>query len=379
MRFLPRAGGKSRRLVVMTYAFAASVSAMLAAMSLICIRIFASPTSPLRLGAAQSAALIGAVAATAIFTIEDSVLVGLRRAIWVPVENGSFGVAKIGLLILLAPLSSAYAIFSAWMIPVTLTIPVISAVLFGRFLPSAPSPSRRTRLGPEMRSIIIRFAVGDAAGGLFTQAWTYLLPVLIAASLGASFNALFFTSFLFSSTLDQIATNYASPLIVEGARTPDDIAVLISRAFRRIFLILLPTVAALMAMSPWLLHAFGEKYVRAVPLLCLLLTACLPKAISTLYYAYCRIQRVTHRSAAMQGYVCVATLSAVVLLAHSSGLIGVGLAIVSVQTSAGAVSWFALKKGLRDVERRGTRRGRHRRPSRGSRTSSGIRFPVTEG
>ena len=225
MRFLPKAGGKSRRLVLTTYVFAASVSALLTMLSLAVIKLFASPTSPLHLSAVQSIALVLAAAAMAIFTIEDNVLVGLRRAVWVPVENGAFGIAKIAALFILAPIGTAFALFSAWMIPLTLTIPVISAVLFFRFLPAAPRPRRTTHLGPEFRSSIIRFAIGDATGGLFTQTWTYLLPILVTASLGASANALFYTSFLFSSTIDQVAANYASPLTVEGAHAPDKIAI----------------------------------------------------------------------------------------------------------------------------------------------------------
>ena len=377
MRFLPKAGGKSRRLVLTTYVFTASTSALLALISLIAIRIFASASSPLRLDTIESTVLVLAVAATAIFTIEDSVLVGLRRAVWVPVENGTFGIAKIVTLFMLAPIGTAFALFSAWMIPLTLTIPVISAVLFLRFLPLASRPRRAAHLGPEVRSSIIGFAIGDATGGLFTQAWTYLLPILIIASLGASVNALFFTSFLFSSTIDQVAANYASPLTVEGAHAPDKIAALIRRALRHIFAIILPTVAALVLMSPWLLRAFGNKYVSAVPLLDMLLIACLPKAISTVYYAYCRVQRSTHRSAIMQAYVCAATLSAVVLLAHPFGLIGVGLAIVAVQSSAGAVSWWALRRGFHHIDPYDSRQGRHRRRYDGHGLSGTIRLSVT--
>lgn len=377
MRFLPDAGGKSRRLVLTTYVFAASASALLAVISLTAIKIFASPTSPLRLGSVQSTIFVLAVAATAIFTIEDSVLVGLRRAVWVPVENGAFGVAKIGTLFMLAPIGTAFALFSAWMIPLTLTIPVISVVLFRRFLPLASRTRRTAHLGREIRSKIIRFAVGDATGGLFTQAWTYLLPVLITAALGASVNALFYTSFLFSSTIDQIAANYASPLTVEGAHAPDEIASLIRHAFRHIFAIILPTVAALLIMSPWLLRAFGDKYVSGVPLLDMLLIACIPKAISTVYYAYCRVQRKTHRSAVIQACVCTATLSGVVLLAHPFGLIGVGVVIVVVQSSAGVVSWWALRRGLYHVERPGGTRGRHRRQRDGHRLAGTIRLSVT--
>jgi O-antigen/teichoic acid export membrane protein len=376
MRFLPKAGGKSRRLVLVTYAFAAIVSALLAGITLLIIGIVAPPTSSLHLSTAESAGLVVAVAATAIFTIEDSVLVGLRRAVWVPVENGAFGVAKIGVLFILAPIGTAFALFSAWMIPLTLTIPIISAVLFGRFLPPAAKPRRMALLGRRVRSNIIRFAVGDAAGGLFTQAWMYLLPVVITALLGPSKNALYFTSFLFSSTIDQVAANYASPLTVEGAHAPEEVAILIRLALKRILTLVCPAIIVLIVICPWLLHAFGVKYLSAVPLLRMLLIACLPRAITTVYTAYCRIRRTMHKSAAVQGYVCVTILSAVFLLARSHGLVGIGLATIAVQSSAGAVCWWALRRGLRDAEHRGTGPGKHRRSSAGR---AGNTVAVAEG
>jgi len=212
-------------------------------------------------------------------------------------------------------------------------------------------------LGRQFRSHIVHFAIFDATGGLFTQTWTYLLPVLITAALGARIDALFFTSFLFSSTIDQVAANYASPLTVEGAHNPDEIPMLIRTALRRIFVIILPTVAILIVACPWLLRAFGDKYVSAVPLLDMLLIACLPKAVSTVYYAYCRIKRNTRRSAMMQACVCIATLSAVLLLAHPFGLIGIGLAIVAVQSLVGAVSWWTLRRKLYHVACRHGRQG----------------------
>lgn len=376
MRFLPTVEGKSRRLVLVGYTYAACASALLAAASLVAIKIFASPKSPLRLDALESVAFVAAVAATAIFTIQDSVLIGLRRAVWVPAENGAFGVAKIAILFVLAPLGTAFALFSAWMIPLTLTIPVISAVLFWRFLPPRAKRRREARLGRDTRSLIIRFTVGDATGGLFTQAWMYLLPVVITASLGASVNALYFTSFLFSSTIDQVAINYASPFTVEGAHFPDDLVALIRSTLRHIFVLIIPIVGILIIICPWLLHAFGNKYVAAVPVLRLLLIACIPKAISAVYYAYCRIQRTTYKSAIMQGYVCIAILSAVVLLAHRSGLVGIGVAIVVIQSSAALISWLSLRRGPRAIERSHAQ-GRHRRPKAESRRSYvAIGFPV---
>ncbi len=361
MRFLPRADRKSRRLVMLTYSFAAGGAAVLATLSLIAIRNFSSPASPLRLDAVQSIFFVLAVGATAVFTIQDSVLIAVRRATWVPIENGGFGLAKIAVLFFFAPLGSAFAVFGAWMIPLTLTIPIISAILFHRFLPESRGPRGTTALGRRTRKRIIRFTIGDATGGLFTQAWTYLPPVIITASLGAPTNALYFISFLFSSTIDQIAANYASPLTVEGAHSPDEIAKLIRSALRQIFVIIVPVVTSLVILCPWLLSAFGPKYADATPFMRLLLVACLPKTVSTIYCAYCRVQRNTHRSAILQAYVCIMTLSAIVLLAHPFGLIGICLAILTIQTSAGAASWMALRRDLSVMKYGRVSSGRHRR------------------
>jgi O-antigen/teichoic acid export membrane protein len=367
MRFLPTAQEKSRRLVLLTYTYAACASASLAAICVVGVKMLSMHDSPLRLGPIQATIFVLSAAATAIFTIQDSVLIGLRQAVWVPAENGAFGVAKIVILFALAPLRNAFALFSAWMMPLTLTIPIISAVLFRRFLPKARKRRgavlfgrRTTLLGREMRSKVTRFAIGDAAGGLFTQAWMYLLPVLITTSLGASINALYFTSFLISSTIDQVAVNFASPLTVEGAHSPDEIAVLIRSTIRKIFAIILPIIGLLLLTCPWLLSAFGDKYVSAVPLLRLLLIACLPKAISAIYYAYCRVERTTHKSAFMQAYICIATISAVMLVARPFGLLGVGIAIVAVQALAAAVSSWALYCRCKFSEPRRLQ-GRHRR------------------
>jgi O-antigen/teichoic acid export membrane protein len=376
MRFLPGLGGKSRRLVLTTYVFAASVSALLAAISLGVIRTIAASASPLHLDSAESAALVLAVAAMAIFTIQDSALIGLRRAFWVPAENGAFGLAKIITLFILAPVGTAFALYGAWMIPLALTIPIITAMLFYKFLPLASRPGRASHLGPEVRSNIIRFAIGDAAGGLFTQAWMYLLPVIITLSLGGSVNALFYISFLFSSTIDQVAINYASSLTVEGARSPGDTATLIRQALRHILAIIVPLVAVIALMSPFLLRAFGESYVRAVPLLIILLATCFPKAISTVYYSYCRIQRTTYKSALLQAYVCVASLSAVVLFSHPFGLTGIGFSIMAVQFSAALVAWWALRRVFK-TGRGINRQGRHRHRGNITRRSEGFKLAVT--
>ena len=42
-----------------------------------------------------------------VFSLQDAVLTGMRQAVWLPLENGVYGLAKIGLLVALAPVAAA--------------------------------------------------------------------------------------------------------------------------------------------------------------------------------------------------------------------------------------------------------------------------------
>ena len=51
-----------------------------------------------------------------VFSLQDPVLISLRRAGWVPIENAAFGAIKAVLLVALAASASAWAIFGAWVL-----------------------------------------------------------------------------------------------------------------------------------------------------------------------------------------------------------------------------------------------------------------------
>ena len=73
----------------------------------------------------------------AIFTLQDSVLVGLRSASWVVVENGVFGIVKLVLLVVLVTsLPDHLGIYVSWMLPVLVAVPLINMLIFGTLVPS---------------------------------------------------------------------------------------------------------------------------------------------------------------------------------------------------------------------------------------------------
>ena len=359
MRFLPQAGARSRQLVLVTYAIACTASLLLAVLAGLGVDFLTGPNSPLRLSALDGAIFAASVAATVVFVLQDSVLIAVRRTGWISIENGGFGVVKIVMLVALAGFSGWGAIFASWMLPLAATLPLITWLLFGWLLPRRTHEQPLAPIRSGTKRQIRSFVYGDASAGIFTQTWTYMLPVIVTGALGAKQNAIFYAAFLFSSTLDQIAVNYSSPLVVEGARDESALPALVKAAIRRIYIVLVPPVLLFTFAGGLVLHAYGPAYAAGATALCLLSLSCLPKALLTVYYGVCRVQRKTHRSAVIQGASCAAILAGALLLSQH-GLAAICAVVLSVQVICALVAAprlarcargsGALQRGVPDVQ-----------------------------
>lgn len=346
MRFLPQARERSRQLVLVTYGVACASAVALTIVGAIAVSLLTPASSALRLPPLAATLFIASVAATVVFTLQDSVLVAVRKTGWIPVENGAFGVAKLVLLAALVPLAGWSAIFASWMLPLAATVPVISWLLFRRLLPRPTMAGDTPPVSGSTKRRIGHFVLGDASAGLFTQTWTYLLPVIVAGALGAKVNALFYAAFLLSSTLDQIASNFSTALVVEGAREDAAVGPLITATLRRSYMVLTPAVLVLVVLAPEILSVYGEAYTDGASTLRLLALACLPKALLFVYYGACRINRQTYRSAVMQGVTCACVLGGT-LTFGAHGLEAIALVILLVQVLAAVVAAPQLARSIR--------------------------------
>jgi O-antigen/teichoic acid export membrane protein len=344
MRYLPTAGNRSGGLVLRVYLVSVALAFGVASVSLLLVDAVGSADSVLRLSGWEAFVFLASVVATVIFTLQDSVLIALRKATWVPVENGLFGVAKIALLGTMAAAGTAFALYGAWMIPLALTIPVVSLALWVLI-------RRRSHSGGGLppRAVLVRFAATDAAGGLFTQGWTYLLPVIVASRLGPSQNALFYAAFLFSSTIDQIAANFASSLTVEGAHSPAAIRRLARQALWHSLRLTVPVVVVMLIAAPWLLELFGPQYEDAVTVMRLLLLACIPKVLTLTYYAVCRVEGRTHRSSSVQFVVFLIAVGGTFLVSDGHGVAAVGGVVLAAQLVAAGIAVVAFRRPAPDI------------------------------
>lgn len=327
-RFIPRSGSGTGRLVRLGYAVSAACTAAGAAIFVIFSGQPGSSYSELN-GWRAGIIFTACAVAWAVFTLQDGVLVGLRNAGWVTLENALFGIAKIALLLPLATLIPAGGLYVAWMVPAVAAIPAVNALIFRRLLPGRQAePASKRPSGREVG----KFLAGDVTGALLLLATVNLVPVLVAAFVTPGTNAYFYMAWTIGITIDLLAVNMALSLTVEGAFDPVRLARHARVALRKIFLLLVPAAAGLAAVAPWLLGLFGPGYAaQGAPILMLLAAATLPRAVTEIYLGALRAQSRTSIVAVVQGVRAVLIFALTLVLIRVMGIVGAGVAVLASQ------------------------------------------------
>ncbi len=323
MRFLPGAGRRSAvRLIGSAYAMAIGLTSLLSILAMIMLR-----NSDLANGRLSAPQVVIAAAAWAMFSLQDSVLVGLRRAPLVPIENIAFGIAKIVLLVGFVDRTSTSLVLS-WALPLLALIPVINWLVFRRFLPARGTADIHIL----DLAVMKRFLLGDASTGLLQQAAVWLLPLLVTHRLGSGQNAGFYLALITSMTLDLLVSNLTSALTVEAAHNPDTMTGLLRTTSRRVITLLPLAVLGVVALAPWIMRIYGSFGHSSVVTLRLLALACIPRAVILIYQAVCRVEHATHRSAVLQLALVTTVVSFSWLAVGVFGVVGVAGAVLMVNT-----------------------------------------------
>jgi O-antigen/teichoic acid export membrane protein len=347
-RLLPQVLRRRRLVVLAAYATTGVVAVVLAT-AFVLIAPAVSPGFRF-LGAdhALQALLVGSVVLWNVFALQDAVLAGVRRPIFVPVENGVFGVLKIALLVVFATYGAGYGathgVLAAWLIAMVAVLPPVSWLLFGRLLERPTGAAAEARALPLAdRGRIARYLGGDYAATLLTQGCTSLLPVLVLATLGNAASAYFYVAFTIAGTLNAVALALGVSLVAEAAHDEAALAGLARRALAWWAALLVPAILVLIAGVPLLLRPFGAAYVEhATPVLQLLLAGCIPLTLVTVYLGMERVRGRAGRVLRTQALAFAVMLAALALLVPLRGLDGVGLAWIAAWAATSAAVLPAL-------------------------------------
>lgn len=329
LRFIPEMGPRTRALALRTYLAGALAAGTLATGFLLTLRFWGPSFSHLATPG-RGLFFVLAVVSWSLFTAQDGLLTGLRRATWVLGKNTLFACLKVVLLVALATSLPADGITASWVLAAVALLLPVEVLLQRRLIPRHVEETVSDRPIPSGGQIG-RYLAGDYTGTLFYYALCNLVPVVVATTLSASDNAYFYMAWVLGATVDVLAVNMAMSLTVEGAFDADGLAVACRSAMRRMALILVPVTAVIFFGAEPGLSFFGPGYAdHGAPLLRLLALAALPKALIELYIGVLRVQRRTRVIALLQAARFAGVLALVLALSDGSDITGPGYAVLAV-------------------------------------------------
>jgi O-antigen/teichoic acid export membrane protein len=334
LRYVPVAGRAQARLVRLSYA--AAIAIALAATG-----IFLAGFARLAgLGILTESPLTillfaASVVVWVIFSLQDPVLIGLRRAGWVPIENATFGAIKAVLLVALAASASAWAILGAWVLGLIGLVVVINVALFGRLLRRDEAVAPRL---PSQRQLV-RFATGHHLVAVTAAIPDSLVSLLVLGFIpGAAANGYYYAAWAVSFSLRLLAVNMSNALIVEGALAEDKVRALVRQVSRLAFVVVIPLVVVVVACAGTIMSTFGPHYTHATNLLRLFAVGLIPFTIVNFVIAVERIQERAGRALLIAGASTVLTIGLDVWLIPSVGLSGAGWGWLIGQTVGAAIA-----------------------------------------
>jgi O-antigen/teichoic acid export membrane protein len=354
VRYIPVAGRATGRLVGRAYLLCAAV-ATAAALAFYAGLGWWAPA--LRSLAGEPIWLLGFVfinVSWCLFALQDSVLTGLRRAAWVPVENTLFALVRIGLLVALAGVWPSHGIFVAAAVPIVLALVPVGFLVFRRLIPEHARAAGGPGAGPAIRpQQVAEFVAGNYVGSLFFLAATNLLPILVASLAGAAANAYFYLPWMIFVNLQMVALNMAVSLTVEASLDRERLAAHAYRALRHTARLLVPLAAAVALGAPYLLRAFGREYAaEGAGLLRLLALALIPNVAVALSLGLARAQNRVGAIILIQASVCLLLLGFSLAWLPRLGITAVGWASLAGQ---GLVAAYLSAAWLWPIARRGRR------------------------
>ena len=331
-RFLPRAGRDSQKFVTRAYLLALGATALASVIFVAGLNLWAPGLGILRDQPAVAAWFVVSTMVWVIFTLQDSVLAGIRQAVWVPAENLIFAVAKIALLVALVAAAPTLGVFWSWSLPSVLLVIPVTLLLFRRWIPLHVHRTKEheQRMGTWR---LAHYASADYVAYLALSGTIGIMPLIVLGQLGAAQNAYYWVSWSIAYTLYLVSHSMGMALLTEGALDPAELRTHWRRTVVESARLVVPGAIVMALAAPLILGVMGGSYSdEAVTLLRLLALSAIPFIFVE---AYADAQRVARRMRVV--VLTFVSLSILVFalalpLMHMWGIVGIGVAWLAAQS-----------------------------------------------
>jgi O-antigen/teichoic acid export membrane protein len=337
LRFVPVAGTAARRLVVLGYLVAITVSGLAGAG----FAVGAIWWAPELVDVAGYGTLIAFFAVSCpvwtLFSLQDYVLTAVGRATAVPIENLVFSVLKIGLLVAVTLAAVPGGIALSWVIATALIVLPINLWLLIRLLP-AHGTRTADRAVPITVGAVGRFIGADYVGALFWQAAMMGLPVLVLGRLGPEAAAAYNMVWQFGLALYLVPSGMGQSMIAHNAADPGQVDKARRETVRRGLMLVVPVALVLAIGAPLVLALFGPHYAATgTGALALVALSAIPNVITAAATSTARVRQRRGVQFGVPTSLSVLTIGLAWLLMPHLGVLAVGLAWLLAQYTVASV------------------------------------------
>lgn len=330
VRFLPSAGASTRRLIAVCYLACGSAAVVLSGVFLLGQPQWAGHLGFLRDNALTICVFTGSTVVWVLFVLQDDVLIGLRKSIWVPAENLAYSIAKIAVLPVLT-VSATWAVLAATMLPAIVAIAAVSLLLLRLTRPSeVGSIAKKISV-----SQLVRFAAADQTAWLIAACTAPILTLIVLEVQGPEASAYFYMAHMIGYSLYLITSNIGSALVAESVHDPVHAASLARRALAHSLRLVFPLVAVGVLVGPFALRIFGEEYAaHAGTALQLIILSALPQIIIGISISTARVRREMSTVVVTNLFLAVTIWGGSLITLRWWGVTGVGATILVAQSLA---------------------------------------------
>lgn len=331
LRFVPRAGAAARPMIRSAYLLGGGLSAVAGAVFLAGMRIWAPNLSSLLGPALGGLGFVFATGCWALFVMQDNALVAVGRPAAVPVENSTFAVLKIVLVVAFSLAIPGAGIWLSWTTAMVLTVGGTTWYLFRRAIPAfAARPPAPAQL--ESVREMGRFIGQDYVGALAYIAGTSLVPILVLDLTNPRQSAAFALAWSITAALYQVPIAFGQSLVAHGAVRDERLNDYHRQALLHTLRLLAPVVALVAGLAPFGLSFFGPWYVsQGTSTMRLLALSAVPNAVVALAVSRARVARRMNTVMVILLSLSGLVIGLTVLLVPRVGIAGAGFAWLAAQ------------------------------------------------
>ncbi|MBA7502786.1 hypothetical protein ES706_01380 [subsurface metagenome] len=324
IRFLPKAGEKSRDMINSCFTIGGLTSIALSLIFLAGLPFWSPALLPIREHPVFFAAFIIFAGAITFQSFTQQTFVAKRKAGFALAQGLTFGLLRFIPLVALAALFHTFGIFASWGIAASVAV----AIGIFLFLPKVqagyrPVPTIRRQAINDM----MHFSFVNYAANILWAIPTYVLPLMVVNLLGAEQNAYFYIARAIASVLFMIPLAASFSLLAEGSHNEERLASDIKRSLRLILFLLIPAIIIIFFLGDKILLFFGAVYSEnATRLLRILAISALPVSLNYIYFSIKRVEMKMKGVIGLSAFIAVATLALSHVLLPRMGIIGAGIA-----------------------------------------------------